>query len=405
MDRYHVIKEISQLFKANQPQRLTNELVALYFEHTMGKKRPKKHPKFYTIFGWLYKHQRVHGYDCHSLLMSMHRRGYWGDYLHLLDHCDYGPMKENIYKLLVDQFNRDKQSMQTMDRISTLAKWLPREGSELGKRLRFMSEFQHAGAQFRNPREYRKTLSLICERLDVLERKMCGQQFGDIDFHQIPHRALRKNYHALMKREECRRNYTTFLQDKWSKCPAHIIMKRLLKLDGSKRKLDIEVLTGILTNNWKQWLPQELQPFWGPETMLIVDTGQGTMNADVIQHLAVIICAFISISKQCWIARRTPVRVEFTSVLPRDVMTQVLKSTGPCTEIDMEKFPVVRHQVVITNGSVKNGRDDLHVVSCVKQHERMKLKVHRITAINWRLWLELLLAVCLWGLTRVLVLV
>ena len=57
------------------------------------------------------------------------------------DGVDYKPLEAAIYKFLVTQLRNDYQNLcnGSVNHISLLAKWLPREGSSLDKAVNFVS--------------------------------------------------------------------------------------------------------------------------------------------------------------------------------------------------------------------------------------------------------------------------
>lgn len=61
------------------------------------------------------------------------------------------------------------------------------------------------------PREYRRVLSSLRERLNVLERLMSGKRFDEIDFSKLPSVAGMRYSHCFSTREELKERYAEFM--------------------------------------------------------------------------------------------------------------------------------------------------------------------------------------------------
>lgn len=62
-----------------------------------------------------------------------------------------------------------------------------------------------------SPREYRRVLSRLRERLNVLERLMSGKRFDEIDFSKLPSVAGMRYSHCFSTREELKERYAEFM--------------------------------------------------------------------------------------------------------------------------------------------------------------------------------------------------
>ena len=70
------------------------------------------------------------------------------------------------------------------------------------------------------PREYRRVLSALRERLNVLERLMSGKRFDEIDFSKLPSVAGMRYSHCFSTREELKERYAEFMAKPESKVNA-----------------------------------------------------------------------------------------------------------------------------------------------------------------------------------------
>lgn len=84
--------------------------------------------------------------------------------------------------------------------VSLLAKWLPSiNTSSLVTRAhaRYLAKIWGM-----TEKEYRKTLSFLRKHLDIVERKMCQQDWDNIDWREIPSKAKCKYSKSLSKRKD-----------------------------------------------------------------------------------------------------------------------------------------------------------------------------------------------------------
>ena len=130
------------------------------------------------------------------------------------------PLEKDAFAFIRDQLALDVQCKTP----SLLAKWLKSENTssqesrKLGNKTRIYLGMTH--------REYRKTLSVLRERINVLERLMSAGKWDEIEFDKIPSRAgiIYKNAFARHDVERMRQgaeqSYEDFAKDKNTKVNA-----------------------------------------------------------------------------------------------------------------------------------------------------------------------------------------
>ena len=107
--------------------------------------------------------------------------GRWDDALVLLD----TPVEKSMIGMIAEQLSADSKS----DKPSLLAKWLPSENGSFDKKYGFVNIFtKELGI---TPKEYRKSLSKIREKLEVTERLMCQKRKEEIK--NVSSKCKRKN--------------------------------------------------------------------------------------------------------------------------------------------------------------------------------------------------------------------
>lgn len=131
------------------------------------------------------------------------------------------PLEKNAFDLMYEQLKLDVQCKTP----SLLAKWLKSENTS-SKESRKLADLTRRYFHM-NHKEYRKTLSILRERIRLLERLMSAQRWDEIEFDKIPSRAgmIYKNAFARhdierMKSEKTVQSYEDFAKDKNTKVNA-----------------------------------------------------------------------------------------------------------------------------------------------------------------------------------------
>lgn len=104
---------------------------------------------------------------------------------------------------------------------SLLAKWLPSinaSNSETKRLGRAIAKFLHM-----TEKEYRKTLSVLRERINVLERLMSAGRWQEIEFDKIPSKAGIVYRNAFARRDILAKKYEAFAKNKDTKVNAEVL--------------------------------------------------------------------------------------------------------------------------------------------------------------------------------------
>lgn len=104
---------------------------------------------------------------------------------------------------------------------SLLAKWLPSENASSAKT-------KHNARVIKNylgmsSKQYRKTLSFLRERINVLERLMSAGEWDKIEFDKIPSKAGFKYRNAFARRDMIAKKYEKFAKDTTTKVNAKVL--------------------------------------------------------------------------------------------------------------------------------------------------------------------------------------
>lgn len=124
------------------------------------------------------------------------------------------PLWNDAMKIVKSQLELDVQC----NTPSLLAKWMPSENASSSE----TKMLAHAVRKYLGltPKQYRKTLSILRERINVLERLMSSNQWDKISFDRIPSRAGLIYKNAFARRDILKVKYESFMQDKSTKVNA-----------------------------------------------------------------------------------------------------------------------------------------------------------------------------------------
>ena len=167
--------------------------------------------------------------------------------------------------------------------ISLLAKWMPsiNTTSEDTRKLayRFIKELNIT------PANYRKCLSKLRKYLDVVERKLCKNEWGKVDYNTVPSLANLKYNKAFFKHDEERRKaYLEALKnvDKTAKINAsvlypHDIVNKYKSFPSWSWQPKISDYDETLEQLWKN-LPNYLKD---EQNVLVIRDGSGSMGGAI----------------------------------------------------------------------------------------------------------------------------
>lgn len=104
---------------------------------------------------------------------------------------------------------------------SLLAKWMPSENTS-SKATKAMAHTIRNYLGFTH-KQYRKTLSILRERINIVERLMSANEWDKIEFDKIPSRAGLIYKNAFARRDIIAKKYETFAKDKTTKVNASVL--------------------------------------------------------------------------------------------------------------------------------------------------------------------------------------
>lgn len=203
------------------------------------------------------------------------------------------PLESAAFTLMYHQLQLDVQSKTP----SLLAKWLKSENTS-SRESRFLANKTREYFNMSH-KEYRKTLSILRERIRVLERLMSAGRWDEIEFDKIPSRAgmIYKNAFARhdlerMKSEKNVQTYADFAKDKNTKVNAkalypYEVVKKAMEYSGGAwgyyynhgyKDQDLNNTDRLMINKYWDSL-KELMDSYAFNGLAVVDTS-GSMYGD-----------------------------------------------------------------------------------------------------------------------------
>lgn len=166
------------------------------------------------------------------------------------------PLENAAFKIIKHQLALDV-SCKTP---SLLAKWLKSENTSSNEsRLLANRTRQYLGMSHK---QYRKTLSILRERIRVVERLMSANRWDEIEFDKIPSKAGLIYKNAFARRDMIKAKYKAFAMDKETKVNAETlypyeVVHKAMEFNGgywgynTKRGEDPEVQRAMINKYWE----------------------------------------------------------------------------------------------------------------------------------------------------------
>ena len=191
--------------------------------------------------------------------------GRWDDLFILLgQNC---PMNIPVLSYIHQQLTMDNESYLRGGNISLLAKWLPSENASSVEH-KHLARIIAAHCNI-TPRQYRKLLSKLRAKIDIVERKLSTRQFNLIDYATVPSKAGLLYKGAFKRNDEAR--YTAYLN----------------AVENGEAKINTSTLYPyeLLEKIWKEGDNQTVNTMWknlpdyvpGFNGLVVADTS-GSMN-------------------------------------------------------------------------------------------------------------------------------
>lgn len=155
---------------------------------------------FKTMFKYLCQNEKE------MALIILPKISEYGRWDYILEGLDTKIDKE-VVELIKKQIEEDKKS----ENPSLLAKWLPSHRTHNRKNETAKKLFKKLGI---TEEEYRKTLTELRKKLNLVENNLSKKDYKTIDFEKVPAKAMLK--YKVSFNKHCSKNYQKYLDDVYS---------------------------------------------------------------------------------------------------------------------------------------------------------------------------------------------
>lgn len=238
-------EDVIDLFtKAYQQDEITALLTLVYLRDIRGNGQGER-----RFFRTVLKNLAEQNNDVvKTLIPFVPYYGRWDDLWCLLD----TPYKQSVLTLVGQQLTQDVINLDKGEEISLLGKWLPSENASSQETKRLAKIIRKNSGL--SPKQYRKMLSELRAKIDIVERKMTQNQWSEIEYDKLPSKAGLQYRYAFYRHDKER--YKEFMMPK----------------DGQEVKVNADTL-----------YPYEIVkkvPFdyWSESAMPIDDIERATLN-------------------------------------------------------------------------------------------------------------------------------
>lgn len=205
-------------------------------------------------------------------LKNISEYGRWDDLIYVAEGT---PVQTAAFNIIKHQLALDIQCKTP----SLLAKWMPSQNASNADTKRL----GHVLANFlgMTSREYRKTLSTLRERINVLERLMSANRWDEIEFDKIPSKAGLVYRNAFARRDILAKKYEAFAKSKDTKVNANALYPyEVVEKAITKSYLSLDSTERAMINKYWSCLPDYLNG-QNCSMMCVVDTS-GSMHGTPI---------------------------------------------------------------------------------------------------------------------------
>lgn len=193
--------------------------------------------------------------------------GRWDDLFELIG----TPLETDMWAVVKNQITADMVGCKNEKPISVLAKWMPSCNASSAKTKK--NGLKACAVFGLTPARYRKMLSKLRSYIDVVERKMSGNEWQDIKYEGVPSKAM-NNYRKAFSKHDCDRfgNYLNRVEKGEAKINAGTLYPYDLVGKYSLRGLN-RVQDKVVEAQWKA-LPNYID---GENNIIVMADVSGSM--------------------------------------------------------------------------------------------------------------------------------
>jgi hypothetical protein len=287
-----------------------------------------------------------------SILINLDKITNYQDYFFILEYSKDEEVNRKIMKILIDQFNLDAENLKHNKTISTLAKWMPREGSGQDKRLDHFVEKFCKIVYYKNKNDdpnnslldintaknrYRKTIAQLRKYIDYTERHLDPKDLQNLDYSNVTNKNFELYYDILWKNTEKMYDY---LDSRYSRF--YYLTARLVKLfelqnrDKYKQELEyLQIIWDKLELKYMQKYQKDLEIL--KDHVLLIDISASHLDNNKYDLIRLYLLFLYSKNKKVIINKKNPQVLEKQNSLIENI-EQLFMNMSPCNMIDIQKI-------------------------------------------------------------------
>lgn len=209
-----------------------------------------------------------------NLVQYIPEYGRYDDLFELLN----TPLEKEVINLIKGQLIEDMNS--TKNGISLIAKWLPSENTSSRETVAKAKKIRTALGM--TSKQYRKMLSKLRDKINVLEKLMSANRWNEIEFDKIPSRAGLIYKNAFARRDIIAKKYEAFAKDKTTKVNAAVlypyeVVAKATQSCGYYSRLTLDETDRAMINKYWENLPEYGLKNSNRKLLCMVDTS-GSMT-------------------------------------------------------------------------------------------------------------------------------
>ena len=209
------------------------------------------------------------------ILDNIHPLGSWADIKNMWFNFDWSKEFQDFFVELIN--NQLKQDLISKDKISLVAKWIPRETNKHKHLFKVLAEnyFSYYFTSFKTTSTYHKAqkkaymnykrlVTNLSRKIDVTQIKQCEKQYSKINFNNVTSITMNKQKNAFLRsipgdndRIICSENFKNFIKKKietkdeikGKRVSIYDLVKQAINLNKSKN-ID-ENIKAIVNSQWK----------------------------------------------------------------------------------------------------------------------------------------------------------
>ena len=215
------------------------------------------------------------GYDISRIIKLLPLVGRWDDVVWLAYHTNKDTSSLCL-EMIKSQFAQDMQYIDELINVSLLGKWLPSINAS-SQKTKDMAKFI-AKSLGVSHKDYRKILSQLRRKIDVVERKLSSKQFKEIHYPSVPSLAMFKYKKAFERNDNVR--FAKYLADVIAgKAKMNTGMLPIQQLVNRRHELGKDLFNKLWSQLDVGFIDDNILPVVDVSySMLLVKIGGGTLK-------------------------------------------------------------------------------------------------------------------------------